>query len=324
MSGSTTPKSDVSSNSSMCDDCLSNDEDDDDDGKYNFNDEYNDSVLQQPEEYDDAYKFQVIDNAQIEEILNAAIEKIVDIINVNKTEARHLLKCFEWKTEKLIDDFLQSDNENEFRQKVHLPLKSSVTNVKTMIEEVPLECEICCVTEDDEIKLARANYCGHRYCLHCWNQYLDTKIVDGTDMILCAAHKCDMLIEDEMVLRLLENEKSKMKFGFDIINMFVQSNPLIRWCPAVDCIYAITVNEVQARPVQCKCNHAFCFGCGEQAHEPINCEMAGKWDIVSTANIATCDWLNKNTKQCKQCGVHIQKNGGKYLKIKFQKLEFRN
>lgn len=314
MSGSTTPKSCVSSGSSMCDDYPSNDEDnEDDDGKYNFNDEYADTVLRaQPGEYDDTYTFQVLDNKQIENILNTAIEQIVGILNMNKTEARHLLNHYEWKAEKVIDDFVQSNNDSEFRTKARLPITAVAASAVAIGEEVPLECEICCISEDDETKLTGANDCGHRYCLNCWSQYLDTKILEGATIMICAAHKCEMLIEDEMVLRLLKNDKSKSMFEFGTLNMFVQSNPLVRWCPAADCIYAISVSEIKARPVQCKCNHDFCFGCGEQAHEPINCEMAAEWEKISTANLATCDWLNKNTKQCKKCGVHIQKNGGQY------------
>lgn len=273
--------------------------------------DYNSGIDDSPSEdfNEDKYEFEVLDTKKVAIQMKDTIRRIIGILNVNKTEARHLLNNNRWDYDKLIENFLHSTSEDDFRLKFGLPLRKQLSP-----KALQLECDICltAATCDSNSTLVGVNECNHKYCLDCWNNYLTARLleVSAGNTVSCPAHKCVALVEDTMVMRLLQDENCKKKFELAILNMYVQNNPALRWCPAVGCIYAICVTYVQQRTVECKCNHVFCFGCGDTAHEPINCDMAEKWSKVVSLNVATHDWLAKNTKKCTQCGVHIQKNGG--------------
>lgn len=44
--------------------------------------------------------------------------------------------------------------------------------------------------------------CGHDFCTLCWTEYLTTKIMDEGmgQKISCAAHGCDILVDDMTVM----------------------------------------------------------------------------------------------------------------------------
>ena len=66
--------------------------------------------------------------------------------------------------------------------------------------------------------------CGHRFCTDCWNEYLTTKIMEEGvgQTISCAAHNCDILVDDASVMRLIRDPKVKLKYQHLITNSFVE------------------------------------------------------------------------------------------------------
>lgn len=84
----------------------------------------------------------------------------------------------------------------------------------------------------------------------------------------------------------------------------------MRWCPSADCTFAIKVSHVEARPVICKCGHMFCFECGENWHDPVQCRLLKKWIKKCDDDSETSNWIAANTKECPQCKVTIEKDGG--------------
>lgn len=154
--------------------------------------------------------------------------------------------------------------------------------------------------------------CGHRFCLTCWCEYLTTKIVtEGLGQsISCAAHGCDILVDDVTVTNLVHDARVRVKYQQLITNSFVECNPLLRWCPSVDCTYAIKVAYVESRPVRCKCGHEFCFVCGENWHDPVKCRWLKKWIKKCDDDSETSNWIAANTKECPKCNVTIEKDGG--------------
>ena len=49
----------------------------------------------------------------------------------------------------------------------------------------------------------------------------------------------------------------------------------MRWCPAPNSIKA---HYFDAQPVESHCTYIFCFGCGEEWHDPIKCKWLKKCD----------------------------------------------
>ena len=67
--------------------------------------------------------------------------------------------------------------------------------------------------------------CGHIFCSNCWRQYLTVKIVDEAvaDSIPCAATGCDLVMDDDIVLRLLRDKPRVIdKYHFLISNCYVE------------------------------------------------------------------------------------------------------
>ena len=66
--------------------------------------------------------------------------------------------------------------------------------------------------------------CGHRFCAACWVEYLTTKIMDDGmgQTIACAAHGCDILVDDETVMRLVSESRVLQRYQHLITNSFVE------------------------------------------------------------------------------------------------------
>lgn len=70
------------------------------------------------------------------------------------------------------------------------------------------------------------------------------------------------------------------------------------------------VSYVDARPVHCRCNHVFCFACGENWHDPVKCSLLRRWIKKCDDDSETSNWIAANTKECPKCNATIEKDGG--------------
>lgn len=66
--------------------------------------------------------------------------------------------------------------------------------------------------------------CGHKFCITCWGEYLTTKIMEEGlgQSIACAAHGCDILVDDVTVMKLVSDPRVKLKYQHLITNSFVE------------------------------------------------------------------------------------------------------
>jgi ariadne-1 len=66
--------------------------------------------------------------------------------------------------------------------------------------------------------------CGHLYCTSCWTEYLSTKILNegASQMIECPSSSCDILVDDQTVMKLVRDKKTITKYQHLITNSFVQ------------------------------------------------------------------------------------------------------
>lgn len=74
------------------------------------------------------------------------------------------------------------------------------------------------------LKMMTGLECNHRFCTHCWTEYLTTKIMEEGlgQTISCAAHGCDILVDDATVMQLVKDSKVRLKYQQIITNSFVQ------------------------------------------------------------------------------------------------------
>lgn len=65
--------------------------------------------------------------------------------------------------------------------------------------------------------------CGHKFCKGCWSSYLTQKIVgEGmSQSIKCLEPNCDMLVDDENIIMVIEDADVMTKYHRSITNDFV-------------------------------------------------------------------------------------------------------
>ncbi|XP_062554834.1 E3 ubiquitin-protein ligase ariadne-1 [Armigeres subalbatus] len=258
------------------------------------------------------YPFEVLTTEEIVQHMVDCIKDVNTVVEIPATTTRILLNHFKWDKEKLMERFYDGDQEKLFKD-AHVinPFRKPSTVNKPKIKRSGTEdCEICYSSFPPSMMTGLE--CGHRFCTQCWQEYLTTKIVEEGlgQSIACAAHGCDILVDDVTVMRLVQDPRVKLKYQHLITNSFVECNRLLRWCTSADCNYAVKVQYVDARPVICKCNHVFCFECGENWHDPVQCRLLKKWIKKCDDDSETSNWIAANTKECPKCNVTIEKDGG--------------
>lgn len=261
----------------------------------------------------DEYVYEVLTTEEIVQYMIDCIHEVNNVVEIPTTTIRILLNHFKWDKEKLMEALYDSDQDRLFSEaKVINPFNKelAITKPKTKKNSMTEECEICYMIYPSS--LLTGLECGHRFCINCWREYLHNKIMEEGmgQTIECAAHNCNILVDDVSVMRLIKDSKVRLKYQHLITNSFVECNRLLRWCPSPDCNYAIKVLYVDTRPVTCKCGHTFCFACGENWHEPVKCRLLKCWIKKCDDDSETSNWIAANTKECPKCNATIEKDGG--------------
>lgn len=288
---------------------LENDDDEDDD---EFPMETEPISAREKMDIED-FPYEVLTTEQIVQHMVDSIKEVNSVVEIPATTTRILLNHFKWDREKLMERYYDGDQEKLFNEahvvnpyRKTFPVSKKNTKNSTGMEE----CEICLMNMP--VNMMTGLECNHKFCTQCWTEYLTTKIMqEGMGQtISCAAHGCDILVDDATVVRLITDSKVKLKYQHLITNSFVECNRLLRWCPSPDCNNAIKVQLVEACPVTCTCGHTFCYACGENWHDPVKCHLLKKWQKKCDDDSETSNWIAANTKECPKCNVTIEKDGG--------------
>lgn len=259
------------------------------------------------------FHYEVLSTEQIVQHMVDCIREVNTVVQIPPTTTRILLNHFKWDKEKLYERYYDGDQDALFKE-AHIinPYKKPPNSSSKDSRFAPRteECEICLMNIPRNMMTGIA--CGHRFCTECWKEYLTSKIMDQgmCQIIACAAHGCDILVDDQTVMSLITDPKVKLKYQHLITNSFVECNRLLRWCPQPECNYVIAVQYVDSQPVTCRCRHTFCFACGENWHDPVRCNLLRKWQKKCDDDSETSNWIAANTKECPKCNATIEKDGG--------------
>lgn len=279
-------------------------------------------------EIEEDFPFEVLTTDQVMKHMVECIRDVNTIVQLPSTTTRILLNHFKWDRDKLMECYYDGDPEKLFNE-VHVisPFKqigfngpsSSNLPIGPVRKVSKSNSNSACSTCDCEICFLTVSYtsltglqCGHRFCSRCWCHYLTTKIMDEGmgEMISCAAHNCDILVDDETVMRLVSDPHVRTKYQHIITNSFVECNKLLHWCTAPNCNHVIKVSNYDAKPVKCVCGHVFCFACGENWHDPVQCKWLKQWIKKCDDDSETSNWIAANTRECPKCHATIEKDGG--------------
>lgn len=246
------------------------------------------------------------------------MDQIIDMLAISYTEARLLLNHYKWKTDVLINAFL--DGHNIFKiagvprdNDVEVVVQSDITTEN--ISEEDSTCGICFQDMDtsDSSYLER---CRHIFCNKCWTDYLTAKIEDsvGLDVVNCPASNCNAIVGDDKVLAMLSSSPKRIteKYLKLISELFIEHNVQFNWCPGVNCSLVLKVDTTrcQNKPLLCNYNHHFCGSCLQIWHAPIQCQLLKKWVNRSKDDLESVSWIMENARPCPNCKVNIEKNQG--------------
>ena len=258
-------------------------------------------------------KFGVLSSKQVSKYM----KKIIRDVNVDSkvtTNVRILLNQFEWNQQKALDMLYGNAATNEDLNQIN---SSDLVKVETSFD-----CSICFENHADHMFSLN---CGHICCHSCWTFYITVKITDQDSMIACpGSSSCPTIIKDESIFEFMDKQDIKTKYQQLIIKSFIQSNPMLKWCPGPDCNYVLQIQQTsddQAIQVQCICGYEFCFQCSQPFHDPaiLSCDLMEKWlsNLPTTAenDSKTIAYFQKNVKHCPKCFIPIEKSGGcNYMK----------
>ncbi|CAF0946239.1 unnamed protein product [Adineta ricciae] len=158
--------------------------------------------------------------------------------------------------------------------------------------------------------------CRHQHCLSCWQIYLQSSIYQtGCGQPVHCPSRCIQIIDDEQILKLLANNLVlQERYKKHLVDAFVQTNRLTRWCPGNGCTMIVkmkTYSPKCAQMIECDmCSSVFCFECSKQWHEPVQCSVLQKWEQKNQDESMNGKWIIANTKECPKCHSSIEKNGG--------------
>ena len=234
--------------------------------------------------------------------LNALISDTSLLLNVDEDAARLLLISHHWNKEKLIDAFYSSPE---------ACLEEAGVSLTDKVDESlsSILCMICYTKIDTPAEVTSLN-CNHKFCTVCFAQYLKVQVEEGPGCIKthCPQHKCTRAVPYTLFERLLEPALFKKYDGY-IIRSFIEMSNGLKWCPAAGCDL-IAVASSGTRSVRCTCDFAFCFACGEEAHQPASCKQLVLWGEKCANESETANWILLNTKKCPNCSSRIEKNQG--------------
>lgn len=276
----------------------------------NFEDEIkvDEPVIERDTKEKKKIPYQIIYGEDLEKEIKQDVKNTQEILCVSEAETKILLKYYNWNSEKLTVDFFEKGMEYIFK-------KAGITtsNSEIKVKSDTITCHGCFEDDIPKDKYTMLSGCGHSFCNECWKGYLTSKIKQNISNVKCMHFKCEEVLKDDFIHQFV-NTESKEKFKIKLVDDYVTTNKLVKWCPSIPpCGHAVKIIDSISTlelPITCKCGITFCYTCLEDSHIPASCEMIQKWKIKSSKEALNIQWINLNTKKCPKCSNPIEKNGG--------------
>lgn len=163
------------------------------------------------------------------------------------------------------------------------------------------ECEICLTNhleKHEDLYMCAVECC---ICKNCLREYIKQRISDGFSEIPCPKYKCDVVLSDKEIQKILKNEMLE-KYHALKNESTVAKNPELVWCPIEDCNTICNIKSA---------SHSY----GTFLDDPlIACHKCGHgFSLQKSRNAMSKEEImksNPDIKMCPHCKTLIQKNGG--------------
>jgi ariadne-1 len=259
------------------------------------------------------FHYSILTQQEYIDLMMNYVDEIKDILQLSSSIIKLLLNHFKWNKQRLLENFYEINHEEYFQQ------AKIINPFSRKLSENQSTTNICLICYSDNEKEMFNLECKHTFCNNCWKNHIINQIINEglSQTIVCPDFQCEILIDDETIIKFLDNnEFVKHIYNKIILNSYVANNPRVRWCPGKNCGHIINATSLTsaynyAQLITCNyCQTSFCFQCVQPWHDPIKCILLLQWNKKILDECQTILWLKMNTKSCPQCKVSIEKNGG--------------
>jgi len=264
----------------------------------------------------------VLDKEELGQKQKDMIDEISVVLNLDPPKTAFLLSNYKWDSETLLREYTASPT--KVLEKAGIKPGDEEKKEAKAPEEKTADCPYCLITYP--LEETHALDCGHRFCLNCWKGWFAAAFEKGADCIFtnCPSYECKEIVPQEFFQRhVTKDQRTRVQEW--MTNAFVKLNARIKWCPRVGCDKAVEYGKTGMKTVTCECGYQFCFGCGNEAHDPAPCKAVIEWLKKDNSLIV---WLRENrkvkdVKNCTGCHEIIEKNQGcKHMTCRNCKHEF--
>jgi ariadne-1 len=261
--------------------------------------EYGDDYLVVPPELNRVTSYEVLEEGDIYIRQSQAIQKLSEEFNLEYSHSAVLLIQNDWNPHQVIEKILDST--------IGLPVLCH-TQSKSLSPDEIRSCPSC-YSDFNGNKLICLD-CEHFLCKNCYKSYLTESINQGVESIFtkCPIPECGIIVPQSHFKKLIKGPLYE-KYKRFIFNSYVDNQKDVKWCPNSGCTNAAFYPKRKAREIICKCGYSWCFGCGNETHRPLSCDLLTQW-INKLKKDDNQLWLLANTKPCPKCSNSIEKNEG--------------
>jgi len=132
-------------------------------------------------------------------------------------------------------------------------------------------CKICLTEYDEESAMFPQELCEHIFHKECLTSYVESLIADSKFPVNCPDPKCGKEISDRD-LRELISEDSYRKYAAFSLNIAVEGQKDVSWCPTPDCKFAFIFEKGDTQLDCPNCKRKYCLNCRVDFHEGFSCE----------------------------------------------------
>ncbi|KAK4554958.1 hypothetical protein LTR86_008106 [Recurvomyces mirabilis] len=145
-------------------------------------------------------------------------------------------------------------------------------------------------------------------CLSCWKKHVRIAVEGSGADVRCVSSRCrELLTEQEVKRRASPTRYARYLDNLTLATL--RSDPQYRECPSATCKNGV-IHE-SGHTFQCQvCGYRYCTECEVPMHEGQTCSQYRSRKQRTVKDRATESWLERHTRACPSCTIHIKKEGG--------------
>lgn len=258
-------------------------------------------------------RFEVLDQDQVKELLLSEVGEVAKALNVGMGEASLVLRQFQWLLESFRSKYFESPAKYNAAAGIVTVKKKKGRGNKEEEEPEEMECGVC--LEEVPYCETFALGCGHRFCADCWQGHLRTALgALGAQCVraTCMSADCGAVVPYTAWERLAAPDVCA-RYWYFLAKDYVEQGPQCVFCAAPACGRVIHCRGPVPRGaavVECACGARFCFGCGQEKHNPASCAQLRQWQERMTSDDESLQVIRATTKPCFHCGWPTERNLG--------------